>query len=87
MDSQRHGGTSSSSCETRPGLICDPHTSGSTMLRDLRANARSELLIEVQRLEKEFQFDQNSVERLEINEVIENWSIRDHSKHHSPCSA
>jgi hypothetical protein len=61
-------------------LSTRPHTSGSTMLRDLRANARSELLVEVQRLEKEFQFDRNSVEALEINEVIKNWSIRDQSK-------
>jgi hypothetical protein len=57
-----------------------PRTSGSTMLRELQANARSELLVEVQRLEKEFQFNENSVERLEINEVISSWSIRDRSK-------
>jgi len=47
-----------------------PRTSGSTMLRELRANGRSELLVEVQRVEKEFQFNENSVDRLEINEVI-----------------
>jgi hypothetical protein len=47
-----------------------PRTSGSTMLRELRANGRSGLLVEVQRLEKEFQFNENSVDRLEINEVI-----------------
>lgn len=57
-----------------------PQCTGSTMLQELQANGRSELLVEVQRLEKEFQFDQNSVERLEINEVIKNWSIRDQSK-------
>jgi hypothetical protein len=57
-----------------------PRTSGSTMLRELQANGRSELLVEVQRLEKEFQFNENSVERLEINEVISSWSIRDQSK-------
>jgi hypothetical protein len=50
------------------------------MLRELQANARSELLVEVQRLEKEFQINENAVERLHINEVISTWSIRDQSK-------
>lgn len=57
-----------------------PKTSGSTMLRELQANGHSDLLVEVQKLEKEFQLDKNSVEALEIQEVVKSWAIRDQSK-------
>jgi hypothetical protein len=57
-----------------------PKTSGSTMLRELQANGHSDLLIEVQKLEKEFQFNKNSVESLEIRDVIKSWLARDQSK-------